>query len=552
MLKINSNIHSGAYFGVLVLLAISIPLSKFMMSISEFMLLFLWLLSGFSFQISKRFFKLGGFIKGPLHFIKYFFTLIYTNIIDKFGLFFKNKAGVAFSLIYILHIIGTIYSSDLDYSIKELRIKVPLILFPVIFTTMEKLDYRKFKILMLFYVASVFSGTMISLWFLLQKNFIDIREISPFISSIRFGLNVSFSFFILLYFVFVDKKINNYLRILFGLISIWFFVFIILLESVTSFVIIVTVSLGYLIWQLYLAKKIIYKFILVIIVVVVPMGIIIKVFNIIDYATTAPLLDFNDLDDKTSRGNFYIHDTIDHAIEDGRYVGLYLCEVEMKEAWNERSSLKFNGQANAGNSIREGLIRYMTSLDLRKDFDGVIALSDWDILMIENGCANINYIKNPGFKTRILKIIKGYEVYKVTSNPSGSSVMQRIEYLKASIAVIKENWLIGVGTGDLEQTLYKKYDEMGTKLKEEFRYHAHNQYFAIMIAFGMLGFIVFIFALIYPALRTNSFKDYFFTIFFLIMAISMLSDDTLETQAGVTLFAYFYALLMFGKTRANV
>lgn len=515
------------------------------------MLLFLWLWSGFSFSISKRFFKLGGLLKGSLHFLKYFIVLGLSNFVEKFRLFFKNKAGVAFSLIYLLHIIGTFYSSDFDYTVKELRIKVPLLLFPVVFTTMEKLNYRKFRVLMLFYVLAVLSGTLISLWYLVQKNFVDIREVSPFISSIRFGLNISFAFFILLYFIFVDYKFGKYTKIFFGLIAIWFSIFIVLLESVTGFAIIISISLVYLLRYMYKTHRLLNKVLVVIIVVLIPAGIIYKVAHIVDKATTVPQIVFVNLDEQTKEGNLYIHDTISHGIEDGRYVGLYICEKEMRKAWNERSEIGFDGNGDIGYSIKEGLIRYLTSMDLRKDYQGVFSLSDWDIQLVENGCANVNYIKNPGFKTRILKIIKGYEVYKLTGNPSGSSVMQRIEYLKASVAVIKENWLIGVGTGDLESTLYQKYDEMGTKLKDEFRYHAHNQYFAIIISFGILGFLVFIFALVYPPIKTGSFHDFFFTVFFFIMTISMLSDDTLETQAGVTLFAFFFTFLMFGKTRAN-
>jgi len=466
-------------------------------------------------------------------------------------LFFKNKAAVGFSLIYFLHIVGTLYSSDFDYMVKELRIKVPLLLFPVVFTTMEKLTYRKFRVLMIFYILAVFAGTMVGLWLLLQKNFIDIREISPFISSIRFGLNICFAFFILLYFIIVDNRFGKYSKIIFGITAIWFLIFIVLLESVTGFAIILSIIIVYLFWYLFTIQQLLYKVLLIIVVVLIPAGIALKVFDIIEKATSPPLIDFAVLDKYTDQNNQYTHDTISHGIEDGYYVGLFISEKEMQKAWNERSEINFDGNGHENNSVKEGLIRYLTSMELRKDYNGVYSLSDWDIQLVENGCANVNYIKNPGFKTRILKIIKGYEVYKLTSNPSGSSVMQRLEYLKASLAVIKENWLTGVGTGDLESTLYKKYDEMGTKLKEEFRYHAHNQYFAIIITFGVLGFLIFLFALIYPPIKTQSFNDYFFTVFFFIMAISMLSDDTLETQAGVTLFAFFFAFLMFGKSRTN-
>jgi hypothetical protein len=68
----------------------------------------------------------------------------------------------------------------------------------------------------------------------------------------------------------------------------------------------------------------------------------------------------------------------------------------------------------------------------------------------------------------------------------------------------------------------------------------------------VFGFLWFIFALLYPAIRLKGFNDYFFVSFFLIIIFSMFSDDTLETQAGATLFAFFYSFLLLGKKRDNV
>jgi O-antigen ligase len=129
--------------------------------------------------------------------------------------------------------------------------------------------------------------------------------------------------------------------------------------------------------------------------------------------------------------------------------------------------------------------------------------------------------------------------------------MQRIEYSKGSIQLIKECFWTGVGTGDIEDSLYEQYKEMKSGLKSEFMFHAHNQYFAILITFGIFGFIWFLFALIYPPMKLARFNDYFFLTFFLIFVLSMFSDDTLETQAGVTLSAFFYSFLLFGKKREN-
>jgi hypothetical protein len=293
------------------------------------------------------------------------------------------------------------------------------------------------------------------------------------------------------------------------------------------------------------------KLAIVLLAIAIPSVLFLYVRNVVMDVTTASEVEFSELDKYTDKGNPYWHDTVYRKIEDGKFVGLYICQKELEEEWNKRSDHDFNGFTVDGHEIKETLIRYMSSRGLRKDAAGMAMLTDEDINLIEKGVANYHYVKTPGIRTRILKIIMGYEVYQITGDPSGSSVMQRIEYSKASLALIRENFWFGVGTGDIEDALINKYKEMKSGLKTEYMFHAHNQFFAIFIALGVFGFLWFIFSLVYPPIVAGRFGDYFFLIFFLIMIWSMLSDDTLETQAGVTLFAFFYSLLLFGKKREN-
>ena len=551
MLRSSVNIHHRAYLIALVFVAISIPLSKFTMSISEFLLLALWLWHGFSFRIAFRFFNISGVFKGVFHLFGYMLKLAYTNLTDKFALFFKNKPAMVLWSIYLMHVVGLLYTADFDYAMKDLRVKLPLLLFPVIFATMYQIKYRDFRILAQFYVAAVLAGSLISFGFILQGDFTDIRDISPFVGSVRFGLNVCFAFLILLYFVFWDGTFKNWYKFTFGGIAIWFLVFLVLMESMTSLAIIVIVGLVYLIIRLLHAKFLAVRISIILAIVIIPMGIFLYVRNVVVQATTPPSVDFVNIETETARGNLYWHDTVTRGIEDGRYVGLYICEKELAESWNARSEIKYDGKTRSGHDIKETIIRFLTSRDLRKDADGIAALSDEDVSMIENGVANYNYVKNPGLRVRILKILKGYEVYKKLGDPSGSSVMQRIEYSRGSLNLIKKNFWFGVGTGDIEDALIQQYKDMNSELKTEFMFHAHNQYFAIFIAFGIFGFLWFLFALVYPPFALGKFQDYFFTAFFLIITLSMFSDDTLETQAGATLFAFFYSFLLFGKTKEN-
>jgi len=552
MLKSNVNIHSWAYFITLVLIAMSLPLSKFTMSVTEFILVGLWLWSGFRFRIFFRFYKIGGAFRGLIHSVNYLIRLAGTNFVDKFSLFFKNKPALVLSSIYLLHIVGLSFTSDLDYALKDLRIKLPLLLFPVVFSTMETIKYKRFRWLLLFYVLAVFIGTLLSLVLILKGNFTDIRDTSPYIGSIRFGLNAVFSFFILMYFIFKDNQFKVWHKIVFFLVAAWIVVFLVILESITSLGIMLIITMAYLFWQLFKTKYFYLKIASVILAVGIPLFLFLYVSNTVHEATTAPAINFNKLDHITAKGNPYIHDTVFRGVEDGRYVGLYICEPELREAWNKRSKVSYDSFPDGKYELKETLIRYLTSKNLRKDASGIAALTNRDVKMIENGVANCHYIQNPGLRSRILKIIMGYQVYKKTGDPSGSSIMQRLEYMKASWFLMKKHFWFGVGTGDIEDSLMEQYKLMKSSLDKEFMFHAHNQFFTMIITFGIFGFLWFLFALIYPPVSLKRFSDYFFLTFFIIIIWSMFSDDTLETQAGVTLFAYFYGLLLFGKEKQNI
>ena len=551
MLRSNINIHERAYLASLILIAVSIPLSKFMMSIGEFTLLAFWIWAGFSFRIAYRFFKIGGFFKGLFSFLGYLAELAYRNFTEKFALFFRNKPAMVLWSIYLMHIAGILWTTDTDYAIKDLRVKLPMLMFPVILSTMRRISYKEFRVLLIFYTAAVFAGSLISFGLILKGDFTDIRDIAPFVGSIRFGLNISFAFCILIYFIIFDARFKVWHRAGFTVVAAWFLIFLVLMESMTSLSIIVVIAMIFLLIRMMKTRNVSLRITFALAIIAIPVVIFLYIRNVVVEATTPPDIDFGMLDTHTAQGNVYWHDTVTRGVEDGRYVGLYICQTELEESWNARSDQNFKSKTYGGHEIKETLIRYLTSKNLRKDAEGVNALTEQDIQMIENGVANYHYVHNPGLRVRILKIIKGYEVYKKTGDPSGSSVMQRIEYSRGSLKLIAQNFWFGVGTGDIEDALIRTYKAMNSELRSEYMFHAHNQYFAIFITFGVFGFIWFIIALIYPPFVLRRFGDYFFLTFFLIITLSMLSDDTLETQAGATLFAFFYTFLLFGRSSEN-
>src|ERR1700751_2082903 len=93
------NFHFYIYIFALLLLAIGLPLSKYLMSLSQLILLGNWILEG--------------------------------NLKSKFILFWKNKPAFVLSSLLFLHFLGLIYTSDFGYALNDIRIKLPLFALPL-------------------------------------------------------------------------------------------------------------------------------------------------------------------------------------------------------------------------------------------------------------------------------------------------------------------------------------------------------------------------------------------------------------------------------------
>lgn len=541
-----------AYFVALVLMAMSVPLSKFTMSVFQFVLIFIWFLDGFAAEVVKRFFRKSNPYNATLHTLNYLIRLAADNFIEKFKQFFRNKTAIIVSSIFLLHIIGLIHTSDFDYALKDLRTKLPLFVLPLVMSTMPALSRKQLNQLLLFYVAAVFVGTLFSMNVFIKQEFNDIRTISIFISSIRFSLNILFAIFILGWFITIDRSFSWQWQSLMFVVMLWFLVFLMILESgigLVSFVLLLSLIAGYKVVTIAGWKK---RFITLSIMILIPLGFVLYIMYEIKALSTAKPVNFEQLDSHTTNGTPYVHDTNSFGIEDGKYVGLYLAISEMEQAWNNRSNYDFKGKDKAGQYLKYTLIRYLTSKNLRKDAEGVNALTTKDIKAIENGVANVNYLENPSIRTRISKILLGYQNYAMLDNPNGSSLMQRIEYLRASLHIIQKNLLFGVGTGDLPMHFENAYEEINSNLNVQWRWRSHNQYISIIVGFGIFGLVWFIVSFGYPYFSNPSNRHFLYTIFLLIIMFSMVTEDTIENQAGVTLLAYFNALFLFAASKAGL
>lgn len=490
------------------------PLSKFLMSLSQIILASNYLLEG--------------------------------NLKDKFFSFFKNKPALIISSLFLLHLLGLIYTTDFEHAMKDIRIKMPLFIMPIIFSTSKPLSKKAIDAILQFFVAAIILGTIISTLILtgiIHRELVDIRSVSIFISHIRFALLICVALFISGYFFY--HSIKPLQKTLWILIGAWLIYFLVLTESITGLSAFCFATLVLCIYSIFKSKQKMIRF--AGLLLVLSIGIFVfYLFNQLNKSNPpTEKIDFSKLETTTSRGNAYEHDVTGTLTENGHYIWIYFCNSEMEESWNKRSELKFSEKDLKGNPLNYTLVRFLASKGLRKDADAVESLSVDEIKAIERGVVNVNYQNVSSLKRRLHEIAWELDIYKTTGNPSGHSLTQRFEFWKAAIGIIKDNVVFGVGTGDVKTAFEMQYDKIDSSLTTENRLRSHNQYLSFAVAFGMVGLLWFLITLFYPMVLQGKTFDYLFISFLLIAIVSFLTEDTLESQAGVTFYAFFNSFFLF-------
>ncbi len=126
-------------------------------------------------------------------------------------------------------------------------------------------------------------------------------------------------------------------------------------------------------------------------------------------------------------------------------------------------------------------------------------------------------------------------------NTSNTFEMRLIKWYCAA-EIIKEQALIGVGTGDYNDALVKKYNEIDFKKGMVYKYNTHNQFLEEFLKFGVIGgvfFLAFIGFIIYQAIRN---KNELLLYSILTLSAFLVIESAFERQHGVLFFTLFITL----------
>lgn len=498
-----------------IVTVVGMPISSFLMSLGSVGLAVLWLISGnWHYKIDN---------------IK------------------QNKTILPLIGIALITIVWVLFTDDYKAALREIKNDAMIIPFVLVVASIKITSRQVYIILNAFVIATIVSSLIslavyFGIYTPIKQEVLNIRNISIFISHIRLGLMCVLSVVIIafqLYRNFTQTKIWK--RIVLILCALWLIYFVFLLQTATSW---------FVLFALFVATMIFYRkqfpqwltisgLSLALLIVVVVITLFTKVYT--DFYT---IKDNNKtLPQTTSLGNKYYHDTTLNLLENGYYVHRYICQEELKSTWDSISLQPYNGYNKYGNSTKWTLIRFLTSKGYTKDREGVLKLTAGEIIAVEQGCASCIYLSSSNIYKRFYESIWEVDRYIKLNNPNNKSLCMRIEFMKAAVHIIKNNFWFGIGTGDIKAVSEKTYEELNSPLEDRYRkVYVHNQFIFHFASYGLVGFLIFMCCLFFPFVSLKH-RHYIMVQYFILIIMSMLNENTLGTQAGMLLFIVPYTLL---------
>ena len=163
---------------------------------------------------------------------------------EKWQMTRQSRLLQAVVALFLLHVVGLLWCSNLPAGFHVVERELPLLVVPLVVLTTRPPQGRVRQTILGIYVATVFVVTIIGLirWITIPD--LPYRDIIPFISHIRFALNVCLAIFLVVFSVqrSVFTKHITQSTLLF-LLLLWFLFFLFLLRSYTAFIVLIVASL---------------------------------------------------------------------------------------------------------------------------------------------------------------------------------------------------------------------------------------------------------------------------------------------------------------------
>jgi O-antigen ligase len=151
------------------------------------------------------------------------------------------------------------------------------------------------------------------------------------------------------------------------------------------------------------------------------------------------------------------------------------------------------------------------------------------------------------FHPRLKNLVNDLTNKEVVLNPDGmDGVMLRLLSWDASLKIIYENPIFGVGIGDAQEALNTTYENNAYIQPLKRKLNAHNQYLQLYIETGIWGFVM-VFCLIITLLKKAKVEKYQNKImiisFTALIVFNFMFESYFSRFVGISFFSFFCCLL---------
>ena len=205
--------QSRIYYALLMAMAVSLPLSKAFMSIFTGCLMLNWLIEG---QFAAKLQRLK-----------------------------ERKSVLIIISVFLVYLIGLLWTNSMQWGMHDVKIQLPLLILPLVIGTSETLTEIQVKRIIYAFSVAVIVASLCSIFVLLGfsgKSIQDPREMSLFISHIRFSLLINISIFSLFWFALKAEKESILEKTFLFLAMLWLTIFLVILKSATGWIVFLIVS----------------------------------------------------------------------------------------------------------------------------------------------------------------------------------------------------------------------------------------------------------------------------------------------------------------------
>ncbi|GAA3948862.1 O-antigen ligase family protein [Hymenobacter algoricola] len=154
----------------------------------------------------------------------------------------------------------------------------------------------------------------------------------------------------------------------------------------------------------------------------------------------------------------------------------------------------------------------------------------------------VSYLCFPTFRNKFTNTQEDLGKVHDTQAANNYSLVARVYSYKAAWAIMQQSPVVGIGKADMPDEMAKQFRQNYPEIEESSFLLPHNQFIYDLVAFGLLGTLLFTLCFYYPALWAAPRFAPLLVAQYALVTLSFLVEYTLETQIGLT-FSLFFLLL---------